>query len=1094
MGSTSQVTEAGEHQLNFTIDPPLPTSADFTSNLSRVSTPQSNMSDSDDNNNNELALQGFERFRENSINSIEAPSSPTMPNSPPPSDSIAEYCAESLYSYSFTPLSRVNKAAKIKRQILNRGMDYMQRIRWRTGERDTGRRFSQPDIGVLDQTHDWVEDNEANVAPHSTTGVSTRNLQLKTCPSLNDIASSSSHQNGYASNPISPMTPSAPPNTVSNSPHTSNAASASNSTSNLLTASGNNVSQDANETEDDGFHLGRRQTIEVFNNLPPIYEVPKPSTSMITTSAQYTRALHAPSRFLPQNQAILTTDSDATILLFNDMASLCFGIDKSYIGKSILDALEEPFKKQMRSILKRRKSLTSIANQLPSPMRESRLERGLVLVCGIVVPIRKMNEETSSAASLWLKEKLTDEGKSIYIWIFEEIYETSLSTKLDEKGNVVEIIGTTKDLFGYEPSEVIGKPITQLIPALSNGNLVNPGVNLRKIDKLKFYGGRSKSGTCFPTMVNSGSAIPDMIKIVSLPSVAGLITVHNTGRIQSINPVPAKYLFGYSPDALVEKFNIDQIIPQFSSVVAGLRRCNLLQFSSTVNNHACRWALSDMHSAEKYKAMEVSQSLKSLERHPSISANGQMLPTIYAVHRDGSQFEVQLQLRLIESEHESLISIWVTYDRIYALKRAKRLQAQKLPPKPSLPPKTTTQNSTTTTQVPTKKLVQTDQQQVLHPHPLSPATPSITFNQGSETPISPLDTTTSQQPDKATEMPIITKKRPPIRPYGISSFGSVDQKKALFPGGFLEREDSGSSDGHDTPSPQHSPQQEKQVASLEIEQAEKTKPSSHPMDAYAIVGTLGEGAYGTAKLAYRKDDITKTKVVIKFIAKSRIIIDSWIRDRKLGLIPLEIHILKKLKECPQANCCALETYMEDEDNYFVVMKLHGLNSMDLFDYIELNEHIKEDEIKNIFKQVALAVKHIQELRIVHRDIKDENILLDENGCVHLIDFGSAAYFRKGRTFDTFGGTLDYCAPEILKGMPYEGPPQDIWSLGTLLYTLIYRENPFYNVDEIMEHDLRIPFVLSEDSLDLIKKMLNRDVEKRLTIDEVLAHPWLKSCT
>lgn len=146
------------------------------------------------------------------------------------------------------------------------------------------------------------------------------------------------------------------------------------------------------------------------------------------------------------------------------------------------------------------------------------------------------------------------------------------------------------------------------------------------------------------------------------------------------------------------------------------------------------------------------------------------------------------------------------------------------------------------------------------------------------------------------------------------------------------------------------------------------------------------------------------------------------------------------------------------------MKLHGTSSMDLFDYIELNEHISETEIQRIFKQVALAVKHIHDLGIVHRDIKDENILLDESGSVSLIDFGSAAYFRKGRTFDTFGGTLDYCAPEILKGMAYEGPPQDIWSLGTLLYTLVYRENPFYNVDEIMEHDLRIPFVLSEGKI------------------------------
>ncbi|RCH93990.1 hypothetical protein CU098_000264, partial [Rhizopus stolonifer] len=771
----------------------------------------------------------------------------------------------------------------------------------------------------------------------------------------------------------------------------------------------------------------RRQTLEMLHNLPPIYEMPQ-NTSELPYSTQYTRALHAPSRFLPQNQAILTTDADATILLFNDMASLCFGFDKSFIGQSILKALEDPFRTQIKHILKRRRNL----------VKENQLEKGLVLVCGIVVPIRKMNGETSSAASLWLKEKVTEEGKSIYIWIFEEIYETSLSAQLDEKGNVLEITGTTKDLFGYEPDQVIGKPITQLIPALTNENKTNPGVNLNKIEKLKYYGGKSKNGICFPTMVNISV---HRLKIVSLPSIAGLITVHSNGRIQSINPVPAKYLFGYSTETLVEKFSIDQIIPQFSKIVAGLRRCKLLQFSSTVNNHACRWAISEIFNTEKYKSMEVEQSLKHLERQPSINASGQALPIIYAVHRDGSQFEIQLQLRLIKSEQEDLVSVWVTYDRIYALKRPKKAAIAvaaataavigKMQPEERL------------------KIPPMDQAK----HPLSPKSrPAIIKSETEQVPF----------------------KRPPIRTYGVSSFGSVDKKKALFPNGMEEE-----------------PEERKStIPAIQIEK--KQERPSHPMDAYVIVGTLGEGAYGTAKLAYRKDDPKQTKVVIKFIAKSRIILDSWIRDRQLGLIPLEIHILKKLKEHPQVNCCSLETYMEDEDNYFVVMKLYGTSSMDLFDYIELNEKISEAEVKDIFRQVAMAVEHIQSLRIVHRDIKDENILLDETGCVHLIDFGSAAYFRKGRTFDTFGGTLDYCAPEILKGMPYEGPAQDIWSLGTLLYTLIYRENPFYNVDEILEQDLRIPFVMSEGSLDLIKKMLNRDVEKRYNIHEVLEHPWLKS--
>lgn len=195
------------------------------------------------------------------------------------------------------------------------------------------------------------------------------------------------------------------------------------------------------------------------------------------------------------------------------------------------------------------------------------------------------------------------------------------------------------------------------------------------------------------------------------------------------------------------------------------------------------------------------------------------------------------------------------------------------------------------------------------------------------------------------------------------------------------------------------------------------------------------------------------------------------------------------------------------------MGLHG-EGLDLFDYIELNREMSEQEVKSIFRQVAEAVRHLHHNKIVHRDIKDENVILDENGTALLIDFGSANYVKEGKRFDTFSGTLDYCAPEVLQGNPYEGPPQDIWSLGILLYTLIYKENPFYNIDEILARELRIPYEFCDGmstsglitskpeneplrhghstlgSVDLIKRMLNRDVDKRPTIDEVLNHPWL----
>lgn len=404
---------------------------------------------------------------------------------------------------------------------------------------------------------------------------------------------------------------------------------------------------------------------------------------------------------------------------------------------------------------------------------------------------------------------------------------------------ITKVIGATKDLLGYEPDGVIGEPITLLIPALTNGNVVRPGVNLKKIKDVKFYGGRSKYGTSFPTMVTTPTASQNILKVVSLPSIAGLITVHSTGKIQSINPVPAKYLFGYSPDELVEKFEIDQIIPQFSDVVNGLRRCNLLKYSCTVNNHACRWAISEMCTGKMAHSVNVEESLKSLERVPSISGSGQALPLIHAVHRDGSQFEIQLQLRLIESDMENLISIWVTYDRIHAQKRSKRAAIK------SEQQNQQQQQQQATTQIPTK-VTRFDNLS----HPLSPTLAGNKVHPSTPTHMTTQEDANSPPVTAATEeksKDIAIPKRPPIRTYGVSSFGSVDQKRALFPQSFSESDSRSSS--------------VEQVDQLQVQENANKEKKPHPMDDYVIIGTLGEGAYGTAKLAYRKDDITKVIIV-----------------------------------------------------------------------------------------------------------------------------------------------------------------------------------------------------------------------------------------
>ncbi|KTW32742.1 uncharacterized protein T551_00227 [Pneumocystis jirovecii RU7] len=259
------------------------------------------------------------------------------------------------------------------------------------------------------------------------------------------------------------------------------------------------------------------------------------------------------------------------------------------------------------------------------------------------------------------------------------------------------------------------------------------------------------------------------------------------------------------------------------------------------------------------------------------------------------------------------------------------------------------------------------------------------------------------------------------------------------------------------------------------------------IDDFMILGNLGTGAYGEVKLAKNKQKKTNKVIAIKYIAKACILVDTWVQEGNLGTIPLEIHILNYLKNSPHKNIIRMIDYFQDEKNYYILMNYDD-SGIDLFDYIELHKDMTERECISIIFQLCQAVAHLHSLDIVHGDIKDENVVLNKNGCVKLIDFGSANYVKKG-PFSTFHGTLEFAAPEILRGEKYQGKPQDIWALGILLFTIIYKENPFCNIYEIIEKNLQIPFILSEASIDLIKKMLTRNLNKRIMINDVLQHCW-----
>ncbi|KAJ3299831.1 hypothetical protein HDU76_006211 [Blyttiomyces sp. JEL0837] len=165
------------------------------------------------------------------------------------------------------------------------------------------------------------------------------------------------------------------------------------------------------------------------------------------------------------------------------------------------------------------------------------------------------------------------------------------------------------------------------------------------------------------------------------------------------------------------------------------------------------------------------------------------------------------------------------------------------------------------------------------------------------------------------------------------------------------------------------------------------------------------------------------------------------------------------------------------------------------------ERFTEDQARYVFRQILSAVTYLLTMNILHRDIKDENILIDQNFNVKLIDFGSACFTTQSGD-GLFLGTLQYAAPEIVEGRASRGSPCEIWSLGCCLFIMVTGESPFETI-----HDVRMsppPFSrtrgnggvsggsgkLSHLCQHLISWMLEKDPAKRPSVQQVLQHPWL----
>ncbi|KAG8580673.1 hypothetical protein GDO81_007384 [Engystomops pustulosus] len=253
---------------------------------------------------------------------------------------------------------------------------------------------------------------------------------------------------------------------------------------------------------------------------------------------------------------------------------------------------------------------------------------------------------------------------------------------------------------------------------------------------------------------------------------------------------------------------------------------------------------------------------------------------------------------------------------------------------------------------------------------------------------------------------------------------------------------------------------------------------------YETLFPLGKGAFGFVWSAKQKEDAKEA--VVKFIRKDRVLDDCWVQDSELGRVTQEIAILSRLQH---PNIIRVLGIFENDKFFQLVMELHG-DALDLFDFIDSQPNLDEPLASYIFRQLVSAVGYLHSHYILHRDIKDENIIIAPDFTIKLVDFGSATRLQPGKLFSTFCGTTEYCAPEVLLGNPYPGPELEMWSLGVTLYTLIFGENPFCEVEEILDAELNPPFSVSQELHDLISGLLHRDPEMRMVLDELLRDLWV----
>lgn len=729
----------------------------------------------------------------------------------------------------------------------------------------------------------------------------------------------------------------------------------------------------------------------------PISSFGKP----VNSSANVATIVHGhANRWTPAAQAIFTTEAQApwTILAANDLACLVFGVTKAEVKKlGILEVVREDrrmwleerlkspgsdagktrqtsskgtrlspsptasismragvtahllSKPSSRQVANRRAQSDSMADnpakRKPSrgrPNHQTSKSRG-VLLCGDIVPIQKRNGNTGSA-SLWVQEK-----RGGLIWVLEEIIEDVASLTVDREGCITTASGATEIIWG-EATVLSGTNVRQLFPKLpTSEDSIGGFVDFGTVNNVQYYTARNDDGINIPTSIIADCDIKTL-RVSSFPNIAGIMVLSaDSLEIKSSNSVFSAALFGYSnPDGLI----ISELIPQFDKILNILTEEDGVSMTDglVIPEHSFRRA----------------RAILALRDGSGDAAAIFLQPTgLVARHRDGSDINVDVQMRVVRSNSpvaddtvieekgedacegpSDMDSLTETSEVVFALWVTYSRQLHSgLRPRGSDSP--ISSRPDTPRRPSPGQLGRTD-------------SPQVEADENTKQDVSSVSLL-SKQIEEAASQPISD-----ISP----KLDTVNQKSAIV-----------------TVKPKDSPKKKKKITD------------------FVILEEMGQGAYGQVKLARYLD--SGKKVVLKYVTKKRILVDTWTRDRRLGTVPLEIHVLDYLRKdgLRHPNIVEMTDFFEDDINYYIEMVPHGLSGMDLFDYIEMRPTMDEAECRNIFLQVVAALHHLHtKALVVHRDIKDENIILDGDNKVKLIDFGSAAYIKNG-PFDVFVGTI-----------------------------------------------------------------------------------------